>query len=1039
MVVATRTFTLYLLAGILFLLALTMPLLTQPKSPSLRHLSVENGLSQNSVYCALQDRAGFLWFGTADGLNKFDGYEVTVYRHRQSDTNSLPSNTIRSLLEDRNGVLWINTDGGLCSYEKESGHFVRWLDAAWNEVLMEDHVGTLWVGASPNLLRRTREESNFHSFPFPPDYPKTPGRRTIRALAEDKKGNMWLGTQAGIGVIESGKLRVYPSRLDGTADMDDDISKIVVDPTGIFWLGTRGNGLIRFIPENGMVARYKMPGNSKNRSADDIIQDLSIDESGRILLATGTRGILRFDPVGGTFEPVILGAMAPTAFSTKNARCILRDRSGIYWFGTDGDGIYEYDPRPQKFLHFTSRPGDGNSLGGNFLKSVYEDSDGIAWIGAYGDGLTRWDRAHDRFTHFQTLSSPIGNLTGKSVFAICGDGAGNLWVGTDVGLFERSNRSGSFSACMPETGNRSVEVTALFLSRSGKLWIGTTTGLRTFGPKSKTLTPPPTKNINCRNTFLTNVTSLFEDKNGILWIGAYGGGLIRYDPGADSCKVYLHDDKNPSSLSSNIVKTILRDKDSFLWVGTDHGLNRLDPTSEKFGRFYEEDGLASSYIYGILEDDHGNLWLSSNKGIDKFNPNTRAVRNYGPEDGLQSNEFNTGAYFKNRNGEMYFGGINGLNLFHPDSIRDNPYVPQIALTGFEKLDQRAVIPGEPSELKEVRLNHFEDIFSFKFSGLEYTDPSQNEYAYMMEGYEKDWVYSGTRREVRYTHLDPGEYIFRAKCSNNDGVWNNAGMAIRVIIVPPFWRQWWFFSVVGIIAVAAVGGSIRYIELRRIHRRLEKLERERAIELERSRISRDMHDEIGSSLTKIAILGELVHQKLSKSEDALAFSEKISETARTVVDSMSEIIWAIDPKNDKLENLAAYIREHASEDIEMAGIICRFDFPDLIPTLNLSAEIRRNIFLTVKEAVHNIVKHSRATLVEFSLRFDGGVFELSIRDDGVGFTPEATTGSGNGLSNMRRRIEQIGGIFTLSSEGRKGTTIRIAVPLSPRKSDTTTIM
>ncbi len=454
-------------------------------------------------------------------------------------------------------------------------------------------------------------------------------------------------------------------------------------------------------------------------------------------------------------------------------------------------------------------------------------------------------------------------------------------------------------------------------------------------------------------------------------------------------------------------------------------MHKLDPTTETFTRYHKKDGLPNTFIYGILGDDHGNLWLSTNGGLSKFNPAMGRFRNYDLKDGLQSREFNTGAYHRSKKtGEMFFGGINGVNAFHPDSVKDSRFLPPIVLTDFKKFDLPVKLTADIADLEELELVYEENVFSFEFAGLDYTHPEDNQYAYMLEGFDKDWVHSWTRRFARYTNLDPSTYTFRVKGTNHDGVWNEQGVAIKISIVPPFWMTWWFRALAGIAVLSAVAGAAKYISVRKFRARVEELERQQALENERKRISKDMHDELGANLTKIAILSDLAQKDLIESAQPQAQLQKMSEIARATIDSMSEIIWAINPQHNTLDGLAAYLRKYAANYFEMTPVQYRLDFPENVPDYPLSAEFRRHIFMVVKEALHNVVKHAKATEMEMKLISYDHMLEILVKDNGQGFVPETLNGCGNGLKNMSKRIEEAGGKFEIQSQPDAGTTLRI---------------
>jgi signal transduction histidine kinase len=378
---------------------------------------------------------------------------------------------------------------------------------------------------------------------------------------------------------------------------------------------------------------------------------------------------------------------------------------------------------------------------------------------------------------------------------------------------------------------------------------------------------------------------------------------------------------------------------------------------------------------------------------------------------------------------MFFGGTNGFIRFHPDSINDNPYVPPVVITAFRKFDKPVLLDTAIAEKKVLELSYRDNVISFEFVALNYTAPENNQYAYKLEGFDNDWIHCGTRRYASYTNLNGGAYVFKVKGSNNDGVWNEEGTSIAVIITPPFWKTWWFTTLLFMAAAGLIGGSIWYVEIAKLRRRLRVSEQEHALERERLRISRDMHDEVGANLTEIAILSELVKRDIRKPEEAEPNVQKIATMARELIDSIGEIIWAMNPTNDMLDHLAGYLREYASEYFGMTPITCHFDFPDQLPHHLLSAEVRRNMFLTMKEAINNVVKHSSATSVELRCRASDHEVEFSIRDNGRGFMTDALNQNGNGLRNMKKRVEDINGKLQIESQLGRGTRVRLVVPLS----------
>ncbi|MEW5800292.1 MAG: two-component regulator propeller domain-containing protein, partial [Bacteroidota bacterium] len=521
-----------------------------------------------------------------------------------------------------------------------------------------------------------------------------------------------------------------------------------------------------------------------------------------------------------------------------------------------------------------------------------------------------------------------------------------------------------------------------------------------------------------------SIRTMKTDFDGSMWIGAQEG-LFHFR------KQTLTRYTVKDGLPNNWIRSIYQDANGTLWIATDGGLAK-----RKNNRFYSytvNNGLYSNTIHVILEDDRGSLWMSSNKGIfvvkksdiELFDDHTIdriPCTIYGEEDGMRSAEGN-GSFqqggWKMRDGTLWFATIKGVAIVDPDNLKNNTVVPPVHI-------EKIVSDGKEISAQSAFTLHYpvNDI-TFYFNALSFRVPSRVRYKYILEGFHTDWVDAGNQHRAAFTNLPSGDFVFRVIACNDDGVWNTTGASVSFSLPPPFWAAWWFSVIIGIIIFGSFAGLIRYVELKKVRRRIEQLEHEKALERERARISKDMHDEVGANLTKIAILSELAARN---ADDTPKHLRKITETSREVIDSMSQIIWAINPKNDKLENMAAYLREFISETFEMTAIRASISFSDELPMQSLSAEFRRNIFLTVKEAVNNIVKYSKATEIHAQLHVETGRLLFSISDNGIGFDVSNTSRFGNGLHNMKKRIEDIGGSFVIESAAGKGTIISISVQL-----------
>ena len=830
-------------------------------------ISLERGLSGSTVFCILQDSKGFMWFGTHDGLNRYDGYSFTVYRHDPNDPHSLSDDVIWSIYEDHQGVLWIGTDkGGLDRFDRDSGQFVQYrADAddpqslSHNSVrsVYEDRTGALWIGTGGGGLDRfDRETESFSHYPSRPNDANSLSSGSVTTIYEDRSGVLWIGTHGGgLNMLdrENGQFVHYqanpddPHSLGDTYEVSTDpsspssnyVTTIYEDQSGVLWIGTWG-GLDKFDREREQFVHYQNDANDPSSLSHNYVAAIHEDQSGVLWVGTGGGGLNRFDRVNERFVHYRTDPDDPYSLSNDRVWSVLQDRSGVLWIGTGGGGIVKFDRETEKFAHYQTDLNDPHSLSHNNVTSIYEDGAGILWIGTGGGGLNRFDRETERFTHYQRdLSAPY-SLSHNTVASIYEDRSKVLWIGTFGGLNRFERESGRFfhyqhspADLYSLSGNN---VRLVYEDRSGLLWIGTNRGLDRFDREKENFVRYQHDPADPYSLSHDNVLSIYEDRSGVLWIGTFGGGLDEFDRTNERFIHYQNDPDDPNSLSDNNVASIYEDQSGMLWIGTvGGGLNGFDRERRTFAHYRsrEEDGLPSDLVYGILEDDCGNLWLSTSDGLSRFNLQTETFKNYDVRDGLQSDEFNAGAYYKSRSGEMFFGGVNGFNAFHPDNIRDNPYVPPVVLTSLTQGGEDVDIGGAVEDVQEVILQWPNNLFEFEFAALSYVQPEKNQYAYMLEGFDEDWIYVGTRRFGRYTNLPGRAYRLRVKGSNNDRVWNEEGVSVRITVVPPFWETWWFRGCIALVLVGGVIGGYRLrvksVEARNRELRVQVEERTRALE------------------------------------------------------------------------------------------------------------------------------------------------------------------------------------------------------------------
>ena len=836
-----------------FLLANTAGL-ANAQSASLRFesLSVEDGLSQSSVRAILQDQQGFMWFGTDDGLNKYDGYTFSIYKHDPEQAASLSDNTISTIFQDSLSDLWIGTASGLDRFQRDSETFEHFLFDANNpnslrgtavSSIVEDRQGVLWVGTSDGGLNRyNREENNFTRFSHDPINPNSPVSDMVQALWPDSKGGLWIGTYEGLDFLDitSGRYTHYRNNPEYDRSLSDNrVLALFQDRSGVLWVGTEEGGLNRFNPLDGTFARYLHRTTNPYTISGNQVRAIYEDQNGRLWVG-GRNGLNLLNRRDDYFTRYHYDPNDPYSLTNDSVLSIYSDRSGVLWIGTFGGGLSKYVQNNDRFTLYQHRPNVPNSLSNDVIYAIYEDRQGAVWVGTMDGGLNRMDPESRAFIAFMNNPADSGSLSSNDVRAILEDRAGRLWIGTYGGglnlLDSNTNRFIRFTHS--ESNPNSISdnrVMTIYEDRRGNLWIGTRAGgLELFDPTTRRFTHFQHDPNNPNSLSGDFVRTIAEDRAGNLWIGTYNGITV-IDPNRRNFRRYQNDPSNPTSLSNDRVHSILETPDGTIWIGTLlGGLNRFDPTTQTFRHYTQKQGLPSDAVYGILRDRQGALWMSTSRGLTRFDPNNETFQNYDRSDGLQSYEFSAGAYYQSRHGLMYFGGIRGFNVFNPANVEDNPLVPSVVITAFKKFNQT-----ERKDLlvdTEITLSHLDNFISFEFSALDYSAPEKNQYAYKLEGFDKDWVYAGTRRYASYTNLRGGSYTFRVIGSNQDGVWNQEGASVEIIVIPPIWERWWFIGAMGLVLVGGAFGGYRYrvMRIQSQNRQLEEQVHERTQEIERRR-------------------------------------------------------------------------------------------------------------------------------------------------------------------------------------------------------------
>jgi ligand-binding sensor domain-containing protein/serine phosphatase RsbU (regulator of sigma subunit) len=791
------------------------------------HLTMSDGLSQATIVCVLQDRQGFMWFGTQEGLNRFDGYEFTVFKHTPGDSTTLNESFVTTLVEDSSGTLF---------------------------------VGDM---STPDLLNRFDRKTE--TFSLVPRDSVDLGHAHIGSafqFYQDPSGVRWSGSLGG-GLTRfdprTGTTTTYkhdPS--DPSSLLDDRVYSVVGDRTGMIWIGTH-EGLERFDPRTGTFVHYLHDEKNPGSLSDNWVWPILEDRSGVLWFGTYRGGLNRFDRATGTFTHFRNSATDPRSLGDDRSYSLYQDRSGMIWVGTS-NGVDRFDPEGA-FMRCINDPKNPNSLVNNAVFPIYVDRTGATWIGTAG-GLDRWDRSKGKFTHFRHDPSNPWSLGDNAVQSILEDRSGVFWFGTlNSGLDRYDPVTGRFTHFRHDPSNPRTlsndRIYALLEDRKGELWIGTYDGgLNRFDRKTGTFTTYTHDDSVPGSLSAPGVWALHEDRDGVLWVGCYKGGLNRFDPATQTFTHFKEDPSDPQSLSNSSVLCIHEDREGHLWLATMNGLNRFDKQTGTFRRYFEKDGLPNSYIVGILEDDKGNLWMSTVKGISRFDPHNQSFRNFDQSDGLQADDFNQGAFARDtRTGELFFGGNNGLNVFQPGRVKEHQFVPPVVFSSLTRYNTddaegKPIIEKGIAVRPRITLSYKDNVATFEFAALSYYNTFKNRYAYKLEGYSDNWIQLGTERRATFTNLDAGEYTLRVRGSNSDGVWNTEGALLRLTVTPPWWKTRWAYGTYGVLVLAFLYG-IRTAELRRREQKAQIRESQlrakaaeaekRALQAENERKTKELED------------------------------------------------------------------------------------------------------------------------------------------------------------------------------------------------------
>jgi signal transduction histidine kinase/ligand-binding sensor domain-containing protein/CheY-like chemotaxis protein len=1062
------------------------------------NLTTEDGLSNNQVFGIVQDQHGFMWFGSASGLNRYDGAGTKVYSHDPKNLNSLSHNSIWSLMMDQRGGLWIATKGGgLNYYNLKSDKFTRYQQDPNNPhslsdnnltALYEDRAGSIWVGTQGGLNKLDRDTGQFTRYVHSSNNTNSLSDNSVWSIAEDSRGFLWIGTANGLNRFDPTTehfVRYRHNPDDPTSLSNNFVRVVYVDHSGTVWVGTT-KGLCKYHRQKDQFTRYLHDSDNPQTISGNYIGSIYEDWANRLWVGTWGAGLNRFVSETETFKVFKNDAADQYSFAGNSVYQIYEGQHRKLWIGTDG-GVSLYDGEGKAFRHYRAIPSISNSLSGNVVRDIYASPSGFVWIGSPAGGLQRFDRQTETFIQYKHDSDNPNSLSSNAISGIGEDRKGNLWVGTYGGLNKLDSGTGIFTHYWQDSTNpHSVSndmQTAIYEDRSGVVWVGTYGGgLDTFDRETEQFDNYRHNPADPNSLSNNLVTYLHEDRAGDIWIGTYAGGLNKFNRETRTFSRYLHDPADPGSLADNMVASIHEDKAGALWIGTQRGLDRFDREKNLFTHITIVDGLPDDNVWGILEDEQGVLWLSTAHGLSRFNPQTESFRNYDVSDGLQNDTFYYfGSHSKSPRGEMFFGGSNGFNGFYPDQILDNTHVPPVLISDFQ-LENKPVDIGANSVLKkpvletdELVLSHRERVLSFEIAVLNYQAAKKNKIRYKMEGFEEEWnEVDLTRRFVTYTNLDPGEYIFRAIGSNNDGVWNEVGDSIHITVSPPWWETSWFRISMIVVAIALLIAGFRW-RLRGIEARRRELEiqvENRTKELQSAKKGAE-----AANQAKSVFLANMSHELRTPLNAILGFSGMMAREPDASFDQQ-EKLSIINRSGEHLLNMINDVLDISKIEAGREALVLEvFDLPLALAnmgsmfelrikeaglrfTLSLDPELVRYVktdFGKLRQILNNLLSNTmkftdtgNISLRARSLPIPDDpakvMLRLEVEDSGRGIPPEmqesifqpfyqaeqnqiSSKGTGLGLAISKSFVEMMDGAISVNSAPGEGALFQVEVPVA----------
>lgn len=1066
------------------------------------HLSTSEGLSQNSVFAILKDYKGFMWFATDEGLNKYDGYKFTVYKHDPKNPTTISGSSISGVLEDKEHQLWIASSGGIDRFDRTRESFIHYSIAGSDVVfrnIFQDSKGRLWLASNTGFCLFDTKLNTSKFYRNNPASSNSLSHNFVYRITEDNHGELWIATRNGLNRFnpQTGNFtRYYNDPANSKSLGSGYIKTVFKDSRGNIWAGTQGSGIALFNRADQSFTNYRHNAGDKKSLAHNDILSFTEDARGNLWVGTENGGISTFNHATKNFTNYINNESDPLSISANSIHCLYTDNLGNIWVGTWSGGINFMPFFGNKFGHYRKIPFNNSSLSNNLVLSISGDSSNNVWIGTDGGGLNLFNRDTQEFTAYRHDQHNPKSIYNDYVLSVTEYMPGLLALGFHRGGIDLFDiKKNSFTHYEPHDNNSNritpISINIVYKDKANNLWLGTNDngGLYLFNNQTKGFTNFSPDPKNPKSLRASTVYSMYESKNGKLWIGG-DKGLNLFNRLTNTFTHFQHDPENANSLSNNTVYAISEDSIGNLWVGTAGGLNYFDVRKGTFKSYTEKEGLPNNTIWGILQETNGNLWVSTNKGLSRLTPSSGVFRNYTISDGLQNNTFKPKACYRAPNGEMYFGGVNGFNVFYPDRIRENDFVPPVYFTNFQVFNKPVGIGGKSplkqsvNEVKEITLAHTQSVFTIEFAALNFTHPEQNHYAYKLEGFDADWIDAGNKRSATYTNLSAGTYIFRVRGSNNDGVWNDTGATLTIIITPPFWLTWWFMLLVfGLIAgsvIAFYWFRMNIIQKQKIL--LEKKVNEQTIallhsneeehkarleaeharaesEIARQQVNRsneelqtknkeleqfayvashDLQEPLRTTLGFVELLQKQYNGKLDEKADKyLAFILAASNRMKTLIKDLLD--FSRIGTREAMETVdCADIMKNVLADIEVAiketGAVIEFEE---LPVIKGYPTAIKLLFQNLLINAIKFRKAGLAPLVKVTVKRKNNFWEFAVSDNGIGMDPQygerifdifqrlhtrsEYDGSGIGLAHCKKIVELHQGKIWVQSVPGEGST------------------